>query len=299
MSRGDLLGVGGAEKLYALASSVNDVVAAAREDEDEGQLGATNQSSNLHRRRVVETLSDHCDERTLKTLSEIVREALGRRGTAGTGESNPSFGRKFRAARRRIELEGVGIAEGGTVADTRLHAVGTTTGESKGSDGDEVTRDGILARNHEFVQHQRKEKERVDAMATQEEKPDTQYDNPTMQQQQQRQQRMAAADDSYGVFGTGAERTVPPGDGKDTQYGNPMMQQQQQPARQEAEEAETTEEELGRGGNNLIREQTTRTYTAATGRGQGGGARGGEAQPLYIDAVARSSTSKSTSIVTE
>ena len=60
---------------------------------------------------------------------------------------------------------------------------------------------------------------------------------------------MAAAANSYDVFDTGAERTVTPGGGKDTQYGNPMMQQQQQPARQEADEAETAEEERGRGGN--------------------------------------------------
>ena len=84
MSRGNL-DVGGAEgNAYALASSVNDVVAGAREDEHERQLGATNQSSNHHRRRVVETLSDHCDEHTLKALSEMAREALGRRRTAET-----------------------------------------------------------------------------------------------------------------------------------------------------------------------------------------------------------------------
>jgi hypothetical protein len=187
MSRGNL-DVGGAGD-NAYASFVNDVVAAAaREDEVEGQLGATNQSSNRHRRRVVETLSDHYDERTLKALSkmvpDLVREVLGRRGTAGTGGgSNPSLGRKSRAARRQIELD-VGIAEGGAVADTRLHAVGTTTGESKGSDGDE-TLDGIAAGNQEFVQHQRKEKERVDAEAAVQEKPDTQYSNPIMQQQRQ------------------------------------------------------------------------------------------------------------------
>ena len=126
------------------------------------------------------------------------------------------------------------------MADTSLHAVGTTTGESKGSDGDEVTRDGIAARNQEFFQHQKKENDRVDAEAAQE-KPDMQYDIPMMQQQQQRPQRVVAAAESYDVFDTGAERAVPPGDGKDTQYGNPMMQQQQQPARQEAEEAETAE----------------------------------------------------------
>jgi hypothetical protein len=143
---------------------------------------------------VLETLSEHCDERTQKALSEmvpdLVRETLGRRGTAGPGgESksvmvrNPSFRRQSRAARRRIELEGVvGTAEGETVADTSLHAVGTTTGESKGSDGDEVTLDGLVARKQEFFQHQRKGNERVDAA---QEKPDTQYENPMMQQQQQ------------------------------------------------------------------------------------------------------------------
>jgi hypothetical protein len=180
------------------------------------------------------------------------------------------------------------------VADTTsLNAVGTTTGESKGCDGDEVTLDGIASRNQEFFQHQRKENKRVDAEAAQE-KPDTQYGNPTMQQQQQRQHRVVAAVASYDVFDTGAERTVPPGDGTDMhQYGNPMMQQQQQQARQEAEEAETAEEESGRGKNHMIRKQT-RTYDAAGERGQGGGARGGEVQPLHIDVIARS-----TSIVLE
>jgi hypothetical protein len=136
------------------------------------------------------------------------------------------------------------------VADTSMNAVGATTGESKGSDGDEVTRDGIVARNQEFFQHQRKGKERADAEAAQE-KPDMQYGNPMMQQQQQRQHRLAAAVESYDVFDTGAERAVTPGGGKDTQYGNPMLQQQRQPARQEVEEAETAaeEEERGRGGN--------------------------------------------------
>jgi hypothetical protein len=160
ISRGNL-GDGGAGG-YTFASFVNDVVAAAREDEEEGQLGATNRSGNRHRRRVVESLSKNYDERTLKALSEmvpdLVREALGRRGTAETGKEsksimvrNPSFRRQSRAARRRIELEGVGTAEGGTLADTSLNAVGTTiTGESKGSDGDEVTRDGIAARNQDF-----------------------------------------------------------------------------------------------------------------------------------------------------
>ena len=187
ISRGDL-GVGGAGG-YTFASFVNDVNAAAQEDEEERQLGATNRSSNSHRRRVLETLSGHCDERTLKALSEMVREALGQRETAATGgESksimvrNPSFRRQSRAARRRIESEGVGTAEGDTVADTTsLNAVGTTTGESKGSDGDERG-----SKNH------------------------------------------------------------------------------------------------------MIREQT-RTYSAAGGQGQGG-ARGGEVQPLHIDAVARSTS---------
>jgi hypothetical protein len=268
MSRGNL-DVGGAGG-NAYASFVNDVVAAAREDVEEGQLGATNQSSNRHRRRVVDTLSDHfdertlkalSDERTLKALSEMVREALGRRGTAETGvESksimvrNPSFGRKSLAARRRIELEGVGTAEGDTVADTSSNAVGTTTGESKGNDGDEATRSGVAARNNqEFFQHQRKEK------------PDTQYVNPIMLQQRQQQQRVVVAAESYDVFDTGAERTVPPGDGTDTQYGNPILQQQQQQARQGAEEAETAEEERG---NHMIR----------------------RVRPLNIDAVARSSS---------
>ena len=118
-----------------------------------------------------------------------------------------------------------GYSEG--KADTSSNAVGTTTGESKGSDDDEAARGGIAARNQDFFQHQRTEKERADAEAAQE-KPDTQYDNPMMQQQQQRQQQMAAAVDSYDVFDTGAERTVPPGGGQDTQYGNPMTQQQQQ-----------------------------------------------------------------------
>jgi hypothetical protein len=99
ISRGDLdvAGAGG----IAYASFVNDVVAAAREDEDEGQLGATNQSSKRHMRRVVETLSHHCDERTLEALSEMTREVLDRRRTAETGAEsksimvrNPSFGRK-------------------------------------------------------------------------------------------------------------------------------------------------------------------------------------------------------------
>jgi hypothetical protein len=158
ISREDPLGVGGAEKVYALASSVNDVVAATREDGDEGQLGATNQSSNRHRRRVVETLSAHCDEHTLEALCEMAREALGQRRTPETGgESksimvrNPSFRRQSRAAQRRIELEGVGTAEGDTVADTSSNSVvGTTTGESKGSGGDEVALDGIAVRNQEF-----------------------------------------------------------------------------------------------------------------------------------------------------
>jgi hypothetical protein len=283
VSRGDL-GVGGAGG-YTFASFVNDANAAAREDEEEGQLGATNQSStcNRHMRRVLKTLSDHCDERTLKALSEtvpdLVREALGRRGTEETGGGsksimvrNPSFRRQSRAARRRIELEVLGTAEGDTVADTSLHAVGTTTGERKGSDVDNVTLDGIVARNQEFFQHQKKENERVDAEEVQE-KPDLQYDNPMQQQQ-----RVVAAVDtcSYDVFDTGAERTAPPGDGKDTQYGNPMMQ----PARQEAEE---------RGSKNLMIREQTRMYNAEGGRGQGGGARG-EVQPFGIDAVARSTS---------
>ena len=225
---------------------------------------------------MVETLSDHCDERTLKALCEMAREALGRRRTAETGREsksimvrNPSFGRKSLAARRRIELEGVRTAEGDTVADTSSNAVGTTTGESKGSDGDEeATRGGVAARNNpEFFQHQRKGKERADAEAAQE-KPDTQYDNPMTQQQQRRQQRVAAAVDSYDVFDAGAERTVPPGGGKDTQYGNPIMQQQQQQARKGAEEAETAEEERGRVKNLMIR----------------------GIRPLNIDAVARSTS---------
>jgi hypothetical protein len=300
ISRGDLgvEGVGG----YTHVSFFNDVVAAAREDEEEGQLGATNQSSNHHRRRVVETLSKQfnertlkalIDERTLKALSEMVREALGRRGTAATEADsksimvrNPSFGRNSLAARRRIELEGVGTAEGDAVADTSLNVVGTTTGESKGSDGDEAARGGIAARNQEFFPRQGKGKEHADAKAVQE-KPDTQYNNPMVQQQQQRQQQMAAAVDSYDVFDIGAERTVPPGGGKDTQYDNPMMQQQQQQARQGAEEAETAEEERGIK-NHMIREQT-RTYNAAGGRGKGG-ARGGDVQPLHIDAGARSTS---------
>jgi hypothetical protein len=300
ISRGDL-DVGGAGG-YVHASFVNDVNAAAREDKEERQLGATNQSSNRHRRRVVETLSEHCDERTLEALCEMAREALGQRRTAETGgESksimvrNPSFGRKSLAA-RQIELEGVGTAEGDMVADTSMNAVGATTGESKGSDCDEVTLDGIASRNQEFFQHQRKGKECADAEAAQE-KPDMQYGNPMMQQQQQRQQRLAAAVDSYDVFNTGAERTVSPGGGKDTQYGNPILQQQQQQERQGAEEAETAEEERGSVSgspqNHAIREQM-RMYNAAGGWGQGGGARGGEVQPLHIDAVARS-----TSIVLE
>jgi hypothetical protein len=216
ISRGnlDFGGAGG----NAFASFFNDVVAAAREDEEERQRGATNQSSNRHRRRVVETLSDHVDERTLKALSdertlkalsEMVREALGRRGTAEMGAEsksilvrNPSFGRKSLAARRRIELEGVGAAEGDTVADTSSNAVGKTTGESKGSDGDEeATRGGVAARNNqEFFQHQRKGKERADAEAAQE-KPAMQYDNPMMQQQRQQQHRVVvAAAESYDVI---------------------------------------------------------------------------------------------------
>jgi hypothetical protein len=163
----------------------------------------------------------------------MAREALGQRRTAETGgESksimvrNPSFGRKSLAA-RQIELEGVG-AEGDMVADTSLNVVGATTGESKWSDCNEVTLDGIASRNNqEFFQHQRKGKECADAEAAQE-KPDMQYDNPMMQQQQQRQHRLAAAVESYDVFDTGAERIVTPDGGKDTQYGNPMMQQQQQ-----------------------------------------------------------------------
>ena len=167
---------------------------------------------------MVETLSDHVDERTLKALSdertlkalsEMVREALGRRGTAEMGAEsksilvrNPSFGRKSLAARRRIELEGVGAAEGDTVADTSSNAVGKTTGESKGSDGDEeATRGGVAARNNqEFFQHQRKGKERADAEAAQE-KPAMQYDNPMMQQQRQQQHRVVvAAAESYDVI---------------------------------------------------------------------------------------------------
>ena len=85
------------------------------------------------------------------------------------------------------------------MADTSLNAVGTTTGESKGSDCDEVTLDGIAARNQEFFQHQRKEKERADAEAVQE-KPDMQYDNPMMQQQRQRHHRVVAAAESYDVI---------------------------------------------------------------------------------------------------
>ena len=198
---------------------------------------------------------------------------------------------------------------GGTVAHNPLHkkrssmeaiapdldslwhnpGVGTTTGESKGSDGDEVTRDGISARNQEFFQHQRKEKECADAAAAQE-TPDTQYDNPMMhhQQQRQRQQRMAAAVDSYDVFDTGAEKTVTPGGGNNMQYGNPMMQQQQQQARQGAEVAETAEEERGRAKNLMIREQT-RTYKAAGGRRQGV-AFGGGVQPLNVGTVARNTS---------
>ena len=93
-----------------------------------------------------------------------------------------------------------------------------------------------------------------------------------MQQQQQQQQRVAAAVETYDVFDTGAERTVPPGGGKgypkDTQYGNPMVQQQRQQARQGAEEAETAEEERGRVENHMIR----------------------EVRPLNIDAVACSTS---------
>ena len=59
-----------------------------------------------------------------------------------------------------------GYSEG--KADTSSNAVGTTTGESKGSDGDEAARGGIAARNQEFFQHQRKETERADAEAARE-----------------------------------------------------------------------------------------------------------------------------------
>jgi hypothetical protein len=99
ISRGDLdvAGAGG----IAYASFVNDVVAAAREDREERQPGATNQSSNRLRRHVVETLSEHCDEHTLEALCEMAREALGQRRTVETGAEsksimvrNPSFGRK-------------------------------------------------------------------------------------------------------------------------------------------------------------------------------------------------------------
>jgi hypothetical protein len=233
------LGVGGAGG-YVHASFVNDVVAAAREEDEGRRLGATNPGSNHHtRRRVVESLSEHCDERTLKALSEMVREALGQRETAATGvesESimvrNPSFRRQSRAdARRHIEVKGVGTVEGDTVVDTSSNAVCTTTRESKGSEVGEAACGGIAARNQEFFQHQRKEKERagvIQAGARSQLTPDTQYDNPMMHQQQQQHQRMAAAADSYDVFDTGAERAVTPDDGKDTQYGNPMMQHQQQ-----------------------------------------------------------------------
>ena len=136
-----------------------------------------------------------------------------------------------------MELEGVGTAEGETVADTSSNAVGTTTGESKGSDGDEATRGGIAARNQEFFQHQRKETERADAEAAREK--------------------------------------------------HAARLQLSPEARQEAEEAETAEEERGRGAKiHTIREQT-RTHTVAGGGGQRG-ARGGGVQPRNIDAVARS-----------
>jgi hypothetical protein len=145
---------------------------------------------------------------------------------------------------------------------TRYASVGTTTGESKGSDCDEVTRGGIAARNQEFFQHQRKGKERADAEAAQE--------------KHTAQLRLSPA----------------------TQYGNPMMQQQQQQhqERHEAEEAETVEGERGsvsgRPKNHMIREQM-RTHNAAGGRGQGG-VRGGGVRPLNVGTVARS-----TSIVLE
>ena len=315
--RGDL-GVGGAGGgAYALASSVNNAVAAARGEEETQQVGATNQNSTRDRKRVVDTLSEHCDERTLEALSEMVREALAQRGTTETrGRSkhamvrDPSFWRQSPSARGQFELEGVGT-EGETVSDTSLNAVGITTGESKGyDDGDQATRGGgtkkygsnsiegarrtraaanpsvanavlercvslrsiddlsavgavgdgtperesfaemnanlslpvagIAARNQEFFQQQRKEKERADAEAAQE--------------------KHAAR-----------SRLSPE-------------------ARQEAEEAENAAEEHGRAKTHMLRTQMG-MYKAAGGRGQGGPRGGGRGRGGRgrgrVDAIAR------------
>ena len=315
--RGDL-GVGGAGGgAYALASSVNNAVAAARGEEETQQVGATNQNSTRDRKRVVDTLSEHCDERTLEALSEMVREALAQRGTTETGGRSkhamvrdPSFWRQSPSARGQFELEGVGT-EGETVSDTSLNAVGITTGESKGyDDGDQATRGGgtkkygsnsiegarrtraaanpsvanavlercvslrsiddlsavgavgdgtperesfaemdanlslpvagIAARNQEFFQQQRKEKERADAEAAQE--------------------KHAAR-----------SRLSPE-------------------ARQEAEEAENAAEEHGRAKTHMLRTQMG-MYKAAGGRGQGGPRGGGRGRGGRgrgrVDAIAR------------
>jgi hypothetical protein len=91
---------------------------------------------------------------------------IGAGGAATSGTTtmvrNPSFRRQSLSARGEIELEGVGT-EGEKVADMSSNAVvGTTMGESKGHN------DGIAARNKEFFQHQRKEKESANTKAAQE-----------------------------------------------------------------------------------------------------------------------------------
>ena len=189
---GDLSALGGGGCVHAFF--VNDVVAAAREDENGRQLGATKQSSNRYRRRVVETLSEHCDDRTLEALSEMVREVLGQRGAAVTGGRSKSTeaAQEKHAARSRLS------------PDTQYD-------------------NPMMQQQQQRQQRMAAAADSYDVFGTGAERTvlssgggkDTQYGNPMMQQQQQRQHRMAAAADSYDVFGTGAERAVPPGAGKD------------------------------------------------------------------------------------
>ena len=101
-----------------------------------------------------------------RKASTAMANLIGAGGAATSGATtmvrNPSFRRQSLSARGEFELEGVGT-EGETVADMSSNAVvGTTTGESKGYD------DGIVARNKEFFQHQRKEKESANTKAAQE-----------------------------------------------------------------------------------------------------------------------------------
>ena len=101
-----------------------------------------------------------------RKASTAMANLIGAGGAATAGATtmvrNPSFRRQSLSARGEFELEGVGT-EGERVADMSSNAVvGATAGESKGCN------DGIEARNKEFFQHRRKEKESANTKAAHE-----------------------------------------------------------------------------------------------------------------------------------